>query len=314
MKKIVILFVLLFSISSLAEAQILRRLARSAQDKAEEKVEDKAEEEVDKQVSNFFDKLLEEEAEEKEESEEVEETDETEDMPRTQKSMSNLMNAMGVSTEDVERKEVYRFNGQIVMIAEGTEEDGTKIDPVEYTVNYNNDNSDIMFKFQDQEGKNAVMIMDMENNVTLILSNDGEEKSGLATKIDVDEENAEASDVEADEEEDVDKDCLKKTGNKRNINGYSCREYRCENSEEAYSVWVTDEFNRKNNRIFKKTPMGTFFTGDSEIDGMVIQYDYRSKVDKSTSKMTVEDIDTNKSSSFSTKDYEIVSFGMKVNN
>lgn len=309
MKKIGLLLILFFGITTITEAQILRSIVNSAKNKAEDKAEEKVEEEVDKQVSRFFDSLMEKDSTKKSESEEPEEPAEDEDdMPQTRQSMSNFMNAFGVSSKDVKKKDVYRFNGQIVMITEGTDEDGKKVDPVEYTVSYNDDNSDILFKFQDQEGKKAAIILDAENKVSLILSDDGSEKSGIATSIESDDD---SESTEADIEE-SENDCLAKTGNKRNISGYSCKEYRCENSEEAFSMWVTDDLSREKNRLLKKSPMGASFKG-GKVDGMVIQYDWKSKTDKSSSKMTVKEINTNKSSSFSTEGYEIVSFGVKVN-
>ncbi|HPR32591.1 MAG TPA: DUF4412 domain-containing protein [Prolixibacteraceae bacterium] len=318
MKKLFLFFILLLGISVVAPAQILRgivnRAANSAANKAEEKVGDEVEKQVDKQVSKFFDNMFKEDSTQAEnEAEDAEnvENEEEESMPRSQKSISNFMNSFGTNTP-VTKKDTYRFTSQIVMLSEGTDADGNKIDPVDYIISYNDDNSDMLFAFRNNQGQESTIIVDTENKVSLILSNEKGNKTGIATKFDVEEGEEESASSSGSETEVSDEDCYAKTGKSRTINGYSCKEYRCETDEDVSSIWVTNDLNRKYNNIFARNPMGGKYK-NGKIEGMVIEWTYRSKTDQSSSVMTVKSFDPKKSSSFSTEGYEIMSFSMKVN-
>lgn len=302
-KSIFFLIPALMLFVSPAQSQVLRSIARSAMNQAKNSVENRAEKEVDKKVdeavNKSIDKALESDSTgEKENTLKAAGKQEDADSVRA----SKIMKSFGMSN-DIKHKELYSFTAQITMISEITDAEGEKLAPVEYAVSFNENNSDANFQFSDQTGKSTTMIYDQENKCMLMLSNAEGGKTGFATKIDVDANQSKSGKTE----DEVD-DCMKKTGNSKTISGYSCAEYRCETSDEITTAWVTKQFSSSNNKLFKNSGAGKGSYKTNGLDGMVIQYETKSKKDKSAMVMTVKNINMNKASSFSTKGYQISGF------
>ena len=302
-KSIFFLIPALMLFFSPAQAQVLRSIARSAMNQAKNSVENRAEKEVDKKVDEAINKSI----------DKALESDSTDSKKSSQKNSGNeenadsvraskIMRSFGMSN-DVKHKELYSFTAQITMISEITDAQGEKLAPVEYAVSFNESNSDANFQFKDQTGKSTAMIYDQENKCMLMLSNGEGGKTGFATKIDVDANQSKSGKTETEAD-----DCMKKTGNSKTISGYSCVEYRCETSDEITTAWVTKQLSSGNNKLFKNAGSGKTTYKINGLDGMVIQYETKSKNDKSVVVMTVKDINMNKASSFSTKGYQISGF------
>jgi hypothetical protein len=297
------------------QAQILRSIARSAMNQAKSSAENRAEKEVDKKVDDAvnksIDKMLESDSTEtKKNTKKASENSEDADSIRASKFMKSL----GISN-DVKHKELYKFTGQITMVNEITDGEGEKLAPIEYVISFNEKNSDANFQFSDQTGKATTMIYDQENKCMLMLSNGDGGKTGFATKIDIDvsQSKSDETDVAEDTEATEVDDCMKKTGKSKTISGYSCNEYRCETNDAITTAWVTKQFSSSNNKLFKNTGSGYGSYNTNGLDGMVVQYETKSKSDKSEMVMTVKSINMNKSSSFSTAGYQIsgLAFGSK---
>ncbi len=302
-----------------SQAQILRNIARSAINSAKNSAEDRVEEEVDKKVENEVNKLFDKALEKDSDSEENEGTkdgsatskpdnDEGSSTNNESQDMSKFMKKLGVSTEDVKYKESYKFNSQIVTEIIVTDEDGKKADPSEYVMGFNESTSDIMMKMNGQ-GNSTTTIFDTENFCMLMLTDSEGKKSGFASKFDPNAKVPQGGQTpESNSTEDETEECkMTKTGNSKTISGYSCKEYRCETSDEISIAWVTKDISASNNKMFKNSTFGSSFVTDG-FDGMVIQYEFKSKKDKSATVTTVKSIDMNKQSSFSTKGYSISSF------
>lgn len=301
-KLLIVIFILATGYS--AQAQLLRNIARSAANQAVNSVENRAEKEVDKQVDKGVNKAIDKALEE----------DSTKQAAPSQKKQteaedpsSKIFKKLGISTEVAAHKEDYKFTGQIVMIMEITDEKGKKAGGGEYTTCFNETNSDAMFKLSGEGSENTTTIFDQENSCMLILSESNGSKTGFATKFDpnaAQSANLPQTQNQQQTTNDSADDCTpSKTGKTKTISGYSCTEYSCETDEVSVSVWITKDFSAKNNKIFKNNSMGMSYKTDS-FDGMVMQYESRSKKDKSSSVMTVKSIDMKKSSSFSTKGYQ----------
>jgi len=314
MKKLVIVTLALIMVTSL-NAQILKNIARSATNQAKNSAENRAVDEtnkqVDKGVNKFFDNLIKEDSTKKEPQKDpakVSTEQGADDQPPA--SMSKFMKSMGVSTEEVKHKDVYKFSSQIVMVMQATDSDGKKQDPAEYVSCFDETSSDASFVLGTKDGSSTTTIMDTENKCMLILTNSDGKKTGLASKFDPEAKSKtpEEKPGKTKKSESIEDDCiLAKTGKSQSISGYNCSEYRCETSESISIVWVTKDFSAKNNKLFGSNAMGKTYKTDG-LDGMVIQYETHSKTDKSSSIMTIKSIDMKKSSSFSTAGYEISSF------
>lgn len=320
MKRIFLLIIpLLFMMLNSANGQILRNIARSAANQAKNSAENRATEEVnkevDKGVNNFIDNLLE------EDSTQTSTTD-GEKKPvstpaeNSQANVARFMQKMGVETTELPRKDVYKFNAQIVTISESTDYDGKKLASSEFIINFNDKNSDIMFDVSEQ-GKSTTTIVDEDNHCILVLSDEGGSKSGFATKFDSEAfaQSANAAvktGVYAEEAEENEDECeMTKTGRSKSISGFKCVEYKCETNNEIEIAWITNDASANNNKMFGHTPWGDTFSRIG-FDGMIIQYETKSKTDQSLSIMTVKSIDSKKSSSFSTTDYQISSFSISA--
>jgi hypothetical protein len=322
MKKTTIFFSALLIISlttTSVQAQMLRNVAKGAVNQAKSSTENRAakevNKEVDKGVNKFIDNLIgTDESEEQPTSNERKAPDDA--AQNSQANVNRFMQKLGVETTEIPRKEEYKFNSQIVTITESTDFDGSKNAPVELVICYNDINSDLMFNTSDQSNS-QVSIVDNENKCFLVLTNDGGNKTGFATKFDPEALSQTANAMsqsgiitEQAVEEEI--ECkMAKTGKTKKISGFNCEEYKCENENEIETAWITKDHSINNNNIFGQTPWGSEFA-KTGFDGMIIQYETKSKKDQSSSVMTVKSIDTKKSSSFSTTDYQISSFSLSV--
>ncbi len=302
------------------QAQILRNIARSAINSAKNSAEERVEEEVDKKVENevnkLFDKALEKDSTDKDKNEnddentsEVKPTDNSASKSNNEsQNLSGFMKKLGVSTEDVKHKDNYKFNSQMVTLIEITDESGKKSDPMEYQMCFNESTSDLMMKASGS-GNSSTTIIDVENSCMLVLTDSEGRKSGFASKFDPNakiESNSESKTEEGEFEET--EDCkMTKTGNSKVISGFKCNEYKCETSDGISIAWVTKDISASNNKIFRNSNFGSNYETDG-FEGMVIQYEFKSKKDKSSSVTTVKSFDMNKSSSFSTTGYSISGF------
>jgi hypothetical protein len=304
------LIILILAVSLSGHSQILRSIVNSAKNQAinsaANKTSEKVNKEVDKSVNKAFDDATKEDSikKSKEKPEKNSAGQGGGDQPPA--SMSKFMKSMGMSTEEVKHKDVYKFSGQILMVMQVTDSDGKKQEPAEYETRIDEATSDASFILKSKEGGNTTTIMDQENSCMLILTEKDGKKTGLASKFDINAKPATEEKPGATQK--PEEECkFSKTGKSQNISGYNCSEYRCETTDAITSAWTTKDFSAKNNKLFGSNAMGKAYKTDG-LDGMVIQYETHSKKDKSSSIMTIKSIDMKKSSSFSTAGYEISSF------
>ena len=270
-KKILIILPLFLVLLNTANGQILRNIAKSAKNQARNSAEDRANEEVnkevDKSVNKFIDNLI-----------GVDSTQSTTPdgkrkppenaAENSQANVSRFMQNLGISTADVVKKDIYKFNFQIVTITESTDYDGTKQAPVEFIFNSNDDNSDFMFEAKN-EGTKSATIFDNENKCMLILSEENGQKTGFATKFDpeafaqgantVYQSGIAAAEIEEMDDEEEPECEMAKTGRTKTISGYKCSEFRCETDSEIEVAWITKDFSASKNNIFGQTPWGFDF-------------------------------------------------------
>jgi hypothetical protein len=315
MKKLLfVTFAIIFVTS--VNAQVLKNIARGAGNKVLNSAGNRADKEVDKQidkgVNKFFDKLI------KEDTTKTKENATTGTAPtdtttggnrEAPASVNKFMKSFGISNEAVAHKDVYSFTGQITMTMEATDSDGKKAPVSEYVTCINDKTSDAMFKTSAKDNSSETStIIDSENKCMLMLTDSKGKKTGFATKFDPN--SSKNNNMEEKPASKTEESCTPaKTGNTKTISGYNCTEYRCEDKDGIIVVWTTKDFSASNNSIFSQNAVGKKYKTDG-LEGMVIQYETHSKTDKSSSIMTIKDIDMSKSSSFSTVGYEISSFNL----
>jgi hypothetical protein len=309
MNRIFLCFVAVFMFATFSsQAQLLERLAREAarqtQRSAEERARKEVQKEVDKQVNKAIDEVLEGDstAVEKEKTA----------TPRSDSERASaLMSAMGISTEVIDFEENYVFTSEIVTLSESTDADGNIAPSVETIMAVNEKNEDVMIVVKG-EGQQAVTIIDNSNACMLLLTHENGKKSGIATKINIDNSDSIAENVTVpldaftygmDDEQDECKPV--KTGKSKTISGFKCQEYRCETETEIEILWTTKDVDFKEN-MKDVSWIGNFST--NAFEGMIIRAENHSKQDKSSTIMTVTGVDWNKNNNFSTKEYEISSF------
>jgi hypothetical protein len=283
----------------LADAQILNRIRRAAEQGVSNAVERRVEKEMEnatqRQLEKAFGELYGSEA----------------NIEGTGLDLSKLMKGvnLNVPTEDA-----YRFSGKAVMEMNGTDEKGKAIDPV-LMITYLSeiaDYSGMEFSTVDQKQQKdgmekTIMIFDMKNKASVILVENEGERTSMALGFDADIE-----------ERILDNDTLnlddikfEKTGNTKTIAGHLCEEYKAENEEGMASYWVSREpvkeftsFWGKNSPFLTKRVKSAnkeYF--DKLPDGDVLEINSKSKTDKSTWIMTTKSLDTSSNTTFVMADY-----------
>jgi len=307
----------------------IKSKARHAQNRALYDADKEVDNQIDKGVDKEFDKLKskilgEDDAAEKE-GEAVEDTnpdnsgDSDSKSKKTSKSSGNdamskaLMGKMGINMErPANMKDMYEYTGNILMDLETWDDDGDSQGVVAYTTQYSDKNNGFAMEFQDKEKGYSTMIFDYDNQLMIILGDNGTDKSGFATQLGAYEpatasqaNDPQAEAVEAEKVEDY-YGSFKKTGKSKTIAGYSCDEYYYEDEEDMISYWMTNELPAD-----LWTKMGTannfssVYTGRTS--GFVMESDHRSKTSKERSLMIVKEVNPKKPGKISTVGYTVMS-------
>ncbi|MFW5821393.1 MAG: DUF4412 domain-containing protein [Bacteroidota bacterium] len=327
MKKIIFTLLIVF-ISSLTfestaqpvgrflEKKMKQATQRAAQ-KADEEVTEEMNEQVDKSVEKVFDNIF--------------ETDEESDSAGSEKSKSSssssgadpsdamaaaMMKKLGVNMAPANVQESYDYQGNIVMAVQSWEKNGDTDGEVNYTTHYSDNYSGFAMEFF-QDNTSSTMIFDTKNGAMLILTDDGNEKTGIVTTYAVDSleedsyEDLENEEIEEIEDYSIYNENLKKTGKTKKIAGYKCDEYRYEDEEDEGNVWMTNDISPElwarmlTSNIFSATTAGYY-------GGFVMEMDQTDKTTGERTYLLVKEVNENKASSISTKGYQLMSFNVDV--
>ncbi|MCK4922388.1 MAG: DUF4412 domain-containing protein [Bacteroidales bacterium] len=293
--------------------------------KSDEKVTEEVNEEVDTGVEKVFNKFFGEDETETLESAKSSETDVESDtsdgennsfQPASSESSSSdvranaMMKAMGINTTSVDVKENYNYSGNILMTVQSWDDEGKPEDEIQYKTFMTKDNSGFAMEFGDEGEEESTMIFDYKDEKMIILSDDGDTKSGMVTAYSGLAE--QMSDAEEDSEYNDNTDYssyrqnLKKTGKSKKIAGYKCDEYIYDDEESHIVMWMTDQLpadlmaNMFNANVMAGSSMGFY-------GGFTMEMDQQSKNSKDRTYMLVNEVNENQSTSISTKGYELMS-------
>jgi len=297
-RKLIVLILALSLGPIIADAQILKKLKRAAKEGVENAVERRVEKEIENAAQRQTDKYLE----------------QVFGPPSSYEGGEyDYGKIMSSANLNVDTEESYRFKGYSDMEVTGTDEKGKKMDPVAFR-SFLSDDSDfwaIKMDSDEKEVKETVMIFDNKNQATvLLMESDKGEKSSIAYGIDWNKmmESTAEDEMEEAEKEDF---SIKKTGNTKTILGYPCEEYLTEHEDYTARFWVSSSpiegytsYWSKDNFLFsknRKLKHKNYF--DQLPEGDVLEMNYQSKVDDSSSIMKILEINTSEQFNFEMSAY-----------
>lgn len=316
---------MLATAASTVEAQDLKRFMKKREDAAKETAGDRIGKEADKKIAKGINKGLdklfgsdEEETPSDPSGQNASGNTSQSSRAAQSASMNALMGAMGMNA-DVNVKDAYDFDSFVEMTITHYDEDGNSDESGKYITYLDSRSLDygLQFTDDDQEGT-SIMIFDTENALMLTLVESDGQKSGFAVGFDTDqiEEIAEEYETESESDEEVETDTdynpynLQKTGKTKTISGYRCDEYMMEDESSIVSIWATDDVDKdiKKTYLTNNNFAGMFFYA-YYMDGMVMEYDITDKSDNDRMVMTVTDLDLDRTTTFNTGAYNIMSMG-----
>jgi hypothetical protein len=226
MKHLGLKFVFIFSfvfITSTSDAQFIKKLKQSASQGMESAIERKVQLEAEKMMTRQLEKQL----------------GGLFGADSTRSPINFDMEAIlaGIG-EQVPTAETYNFTGYIVMEIQTKDKKGETIEPMKMKLFLSESSNYTGMEITDPKNPGTItnMIFDMERKASILLMENKESKSSFAYKLDFDQV-IDDSDIL---EEDLDYS-IKKTGNTKDILGYSCEEYHMKSEDGEGNYWITEE-------------------------------------------------------------------------
>ncbi len=306
MKARLTIFVLIFTFTMpiLCEAQLLRRLRNAAEEGVSRAVERRVEREVERATQRQFEKAF------------GNLYGDSEGKMRGGGSFdfSKILSSVNLN---VETEEAYSFSGQAEMEITGT--DGGKEDtPMRIRSYLSEDPQFSAMEFFDEESQKekerSIMIFDFKNNATIMLLEADGEKSSMAFGLDWQNMMDQFEEMEVEEEgEPVDLSdfSFEKTGNTKTILGYSCEEYVAKSEGFKASYWISKDpisglqsFWGQNSPFITQKMRAenkTYF--ESLPEGSLMEMEFISEEDNSSTNITMKSIDENSPVQFSMQEY-----------
>ena len=207
----------------------------------------------DKKVDEKIDEALEKDKKEKEGTTGNDKTKTDQNSGNSESGSSNnsssdarskaMMGRLGISMErPANIKDKYDYMGNILMTMQSWDENGESDGEILYTTHYSADKQGFAMKFEGDEKKNSVMIFDNENQMMIILSDEGKDKTGMVMAIAnaAGDSTSNSTTSEVNDPNDY-YSKFKKTGKTKKVSGYECDEYVFEDENLKGSYWMTTD-------------------------------------------------------------------------
>jgi hypothetical protein len=274
----------------LSEAQgILERINKKAQQKIEERIENKVDKKIDKELDNLENK-----------------TTPSEDKER--KSALEQLSKMTVSGEPVKYQDTYSFNESVTMNMtmynkKNEMKQVSKITlyftPSEMNFGYRLTNTE-QKKKKDDPGM-SFFVFDKNNDAMLMLGENENGKTGIATGIKV-------SDKDTDDDNNKDDFKFTKTGRTKTILGYKCDEWVGQSADSKAVYWVTSDIKWQSGSFMNNLSNKKGKTITDYPEGMMLEGDFTSS-DGERINYLVTDIDHNANFKINISEYQISNLG-----
>jgi len=220
---------------------------------------------------------------------------------------------MGSINMNVETESEYSFSGVAVMEIKSTNEKGKEEDPVIFNSFLSESPDYFGMEFIDPDEKNekekSIIIMDHKNKATIMLMENEKEKSSMAFGMDWGGMMDNYADSTVNKS--FENMTFEKTGNTKDIQGYSCEEFRMDAEDSEGTYWISKDsieglegFWSKNSPFVTKKMQeqnSTFFGNFPE--GNIMEMTFKNKEDQSSSEMKIIKIDNTQSTNFDLADY-----------
>lgn len=295
--------------------------ARTAKNRAvydaDKEVDNQINTAVDKQFNKMKDKALKKDEKpaegDAESSESGNESDSDSKSNSSGKSSSDdamskaIMGKMGINmTRPANMKDVYDFTGNIKMDIEVWNSDGESDGPVDYITHYSDKNHGFAMEFKDKDKGKSLMIFDYDNQLMLIMADNGHDKSGIATPLGAYQyDSVKYAGNSTQPDADSYNAKFKKTGKSKTIAGYKCDEYLYEDEENTVSYWTTTELPAELwAKMYSSNALNSVYTG--QYSGFTMESDRMSKTSKERSHMIVKEVNPKQPASISTVGYNVM--------
>jgi len=297
---------LLFLSAQPAKAQLLKKI----QDKVNKKIENRIDQEADEQIDKTLDQVFE------GDSTSEQTNDDSSDLSDQQR-MSNIMKGLGMSGEPVPIADSYHFQSKIQMHIESYDDKGKLESDGEFITWVSPSMKNFAYEFVSgniaRDGK-GLIIMDVENNAMIILSEEDSKKTGIVYGFNPDAFSSWSDSLaDYDDYEPANVNLnpyLEKTGQTKTISGYSCDEYHYNNPEEdtEANFWLSKEAD-----FSTKDMISSIFKTASYSNGMpwgfIMESESWNKNTKERNLMKVTEINKNANTRFNLSDYQITNLG-----
>jgi hypothetical protein len=228
----------------------------------------------------------------------------------------SIMGKVGINmTRPANMQDSYEYSGNVKMDVEVWNDEGESQGIVKYTSLYSDKNVGFALEFKDEQKGHSSMIFDYDHLLMIILSDNGSDKSGMATPLGAyysdsasNQGNTQTQQADAEKAEDY-YSGFKKTGKSKNISGYNCDEYYFEDEENIVTYWMTTELPAE---LWAKMYTSNLFASlnTGRTNGFVMESDHKAKASKQRSYMIVKEVNPKQSSRISTIGYTIMTMNV----
>lgn len=284
-----------------AEAQILNRLKKKAQDAAERKAEEKLAEQVERAAEQMVERSW---------------NSIFGQLPEDSTSGFALPFSM---SSDITTEEEYFFNTVTTMEIQTIDKNGESEPPLIMKMHFNDDAQYTGTKFEGEEMEKEegelFLIYDFHHSAMLMLMENEEDKFSFAYKWNQSfADTLEASEEEIDWDEVDEWQNYKKIGTKT-VLGYNCDGYRSETESENIEIWISRDVEYGMNNLFHANANAKQLKGKIPKhypQGMIMEMKAEDLENGETVVMKTIDIKNDANTSYLMSDYPTMSWGLQA--
>ena len=263
------------SLSFNAEAQLLKKIQNAAQNAAQSAAQKSASEKAENASSNAMEGLL-----------------------------GGMMQPAPTESE-------YNFSGYMIMEITSTDKKGKTDEPMHMNYLLSKDTQFMGMAFTDPKNPSThtATVIDQKNEAMVLFLEDGGKKSSMAMKMDL---NKIQNMVDEEAEETIEKPDyeITKTGNTKQILGYTCEEYLVKSEDGEGHYWVSEKpiegfsmFSPQSNPMVSNKTVEKYYSHFSNAPkGTFLEMLFKS-TDGSVTDMKVIELELNSPTSFAIADY-----------